>query len=102
MPSTMTAIESDPAKRKSADRAAPAVHKKRRRPAAPAWSSRAVYYGRDLVAVVRRVRNGFEVRDFRRKVVGRFRTIRPAMGAVGKIPRPEAALKAAAKARANG
>jgi hypothetical protein len=69
----------------SCTRAAPAtVHKKRRRPAAPPWLSRAVYDGRDFVAVVRPVGNKFEVRG-KRKMIGRFATLKLAMVAVGKI-----------------
>jgi hypothetical protein len=40
---------------------------------APTWSSRSVYKGR---------KKGFEVRDFKRRVVGRFPTIKKAMIAI--------------------
>jgi hypothetical protein len=65
------------------------------------WVRRSVYDGRTLVATINRVGNGkkFRVRDGMGRRLGIFRTIRAAMGAVGKIPRPEAALKAAAKGR---
>jgi hypothetical protein len=81
----MTAIESNSAKRKSADRAAPATdYKKTRKSAVLGWAARAVYDGRDFVAVVRPVGDRFEVRG-RRKLLGRFATLKLAMAAVGKI-----------------
>lgn len=45
-------------------------------------SSRSVYSGRHLLATVRRVKKAFEVRDAKRKLVGRFPTIKKAMAAI--------------------
>jgi len=48
----------------------------------PMWSSRSIYAGRRLLATVRRVKKVFEVRAAKRKVIGRFPTIKKAMAAI--------------------
>jgi hypothetical protein len=73
----------DSAKPKLADRAAPAtIRKKNRTSAAPSWSSRSLYDGRDLIGTVKVVAKQFEARSAERKKLGRFRNFEEAIAAV--------------------
>jgi hypothetical protein len=52
------------------------------------WSSRSMYSGRILLGTVRLVRNKFEARNARRKLIGRFRSAKKALAAIRGVELP--------------